>query len=468
MEVATPLMPDLTGVEETTAADDFGLGVETGEISPVAIVDMVPTFDGAVTSGDVAAEAEAWLATQQAVVAPDVYTAMEETLNPLTDAVNNGIVPPTQARYFYFWLGVKLAGTLIPATGIYIFIQKYVVEWAQSNGWATEGPDPVQTPLAQAFIESANAASPLPGAVNPPAVLPSPSVGQSTVGKAAKEIQPQTTTAPGLSPSAAAAVQAAIGVAAADILKAQAAVIDSMLPNLAPGQATEALNQLNRAVNALEAQMSQVRNGQWPRGFVGLQQAVGGALQALNGLSQEVGILANDMATKADSKLLDDITAVKDEADKTAADVATLEGTTIPVLEGQIGSVQGEVDNLQSQVTDDVVPQLNATTAATNANTVELSGTDKECLDQLCDAINNVSNPIKEGGATPGLLKTLGALLGAGLALTTIIGIMDTIFAVLNIKTAVAGVVGDTETLTTWAEQAAGVIEQQFSLAGWG
>lgn len=461
-------MPDNTGVEETTAADDFGLGVETGEISPVAIVDMVPTFDGAVTSEDVAAEAEAWLATQQPVVAPEVYTAMEETLNPLTDAVNSGIVPPAQARYFYFWLGVKLAGALIPAVGIYAFIQKYVVEWAQSNGWATMGPDPVQTPLAQAFIESANAASPVPGAVNIPAVLPSPSVGQSTVGAAAKEIAPQTTTAPGLSPSAAAAVQAAIGVAAADLLKAQAAVVDSMLPNMAPGQVPEALGQLNTAVNALEAQMSQVRNGQWPRGFVGLQQAVGGALQALHGAEQAIAHLTDQMATKADSTLEDDINANSTAIQTLAGTVGTVVGTTLPNLTQGLAETNSALDGVKSELDNTVVPELNATTAATNANTVELSGTDKECLDQLCDALNNVTNPIKEGGATPSLLKTLGALLGAGLALTTIIGMMDTLLAVLNVKTAVQGVVSDTETLTAWAEQAAGVIETQFSLAGWG
>ena len=115
-------MPDDVTTEDTPA-DDFAVGVESGEISSVAVVDMLPDL-GAVTTGDeLEGEIQEWLATQQSVVAPDVFTAMQETVNPLTDAVNDGIVPPSQARYFWFWLAYSAGVTLIPAAGIYAFVQ---------------------------------------------------------------------------------------------------------------------------------------------------------------------------------------------------------------------------------------------------------------------------------------------------------------------------------------------------------
>jgi hypothetical protein len=455
-------------VEQPVPFSDLADIETTGLMPTTAFVDALGTQPIVTTAADFASQLNAVYAQAAEVLTPDQLGLYEQAVNPLGDAVNDGIVPPAQARDFFYWLNGNQQVFDIPSTGTYAFVQGFVVKWAQQNGWATYGPNPLPTPLAQSFIESANAAQPLPGAVNVPAVLPSPSQGQSTVGAAAREITPSTIPATGLSPTAAAQVQAAIGVASADVLKAQAAVVDAMLPNLSPGQATEALEQLNRAVNALEVQLGQVRNGQWPRGYQGTLQALNGALEALHGLSQEVNILAEQMATKADSGLEDGIAAVAATAAATAAGLATVTGTTIPALEGQLGDLTGTVDRLGDTVNDDVVPELSQLAPQVAANTAKLNLTDDECLEQLCDTVNNVASPIKEGGATPSLLKTLGALLAGGLALTTIIGMMDTILAVLNIKTAVAGVVQDTETLTNWAEQAAGVIEQQFSLAGWG
>lgn len=461
-------MADDTGTQEDTPADDFAEGVESGEISAVAVVDMLPTLDDVTTPEDLINEINAWLAEQQAVVAPDVYMAMQETVDPLTDAVNDGIVPPSQARYFWFWLAYSAGVTLVPAAGIYAFVQGYVLKWAQQNGWATYGPNPQPTPAVQGFIESANAAQPLPGAANLPATLPSPSAGQSAVGAAAREITPSTVPATGLSPTAAAQVQAAIGVAAADVLKAQAAIVDAFLPNMAPGQVPEALSQQNRAINALEAQMRQVRNGQWPRGFNGLSQAVGGALEALHGLSQEVGILAQQMATKADSGLEDAITAVKGEADATAATVATVVGTTVPFLEGELGTLTGQVNGLADTVNNTVTPELSQLETQVKANTDKLNLTDDECLEALCDAINNVTDPIEEGGSTPGLLKQLGSLLTRAVEIGALFELVEVLVTIANAKVAVSAIVSDTETITGWAESAAGVIESDFSLSGWG
>lgn len=461
-------MADSTGTSEDTPVDDYAVGVEDGEISAVAIVDMLPTFDGVTTEGDLISEINSWLAEQQSVVAPDVYSAMQETVNPLTDAVNDGIVPPSQARYFFFWLAYNAGVTLIPAAGIYVFIQKYVVKWAQQNGWATMGPNPVQTPSAKAFIESANAANPLPGAANPAPVLPSPSVGQSTTVQAAKAITPVEVPASGLSPIAAQQVQAAIGVASVDVLKAMAAIVDAMLPNMAQGQVPEALSQQNTAINALEAQMQQVRNGQWPRGYNGLSEAFNGLAQAFHGAEQEINELAQQMATKADSGLEDAITAVKSEADATAAGLAVVVGTTVPVLEGELGTLTEGLSHVTDTVTNDLGPTVTQLEAQVAANTKKLALTDDECLEALCDAVQNVTDPIKEGGATSGLLKNLGNLLTRAVEIGALMALIEGLVTIADAKIAIAGVVSDTETITGWAEGAASVIESDFSLSGWG
>lgn len=450
--------------QEDDASSEFAVGVITGEISATSTLDLFAAIETADTVDALLANVNTWEATQQVVMSPEAFTALQETINPLTDAVNDGIVPPAQAMNFWFYLAYNAGVTLIPAAGIYAFIQGYVLKWAQSNGWATYGPNPVATPLVQQVIESANAAQPLPGAATLPQALPSPSQGQQAVVQGTTGITPSTVT--GGTPEGVSAdqVSAALAVTAVDVLRVVAKVFDGMLPNMAPGQVPEALSQLNTAVNALEAQMQQVRNGQWPRGFVGLQEAVGGALQALNGLSQEVGTLAQQMATKADSGLEDAITAVKTEADATAGTVTGIVENSIPELGAALGTLTGTVGALDSQVTNQIAPELAQVTEATAANTKMLSGTDEDCLDQLCDDQANVTDPIKAGGATPSLLSKLGSLLGLGWTVGALLAFLEAMATMFQAPIALQGVVTDVEQLASWAESAAIAIEQELPL----
>ena len=458
-------MSDTSPVEETPA-DDFATGVEDGEISSVAVVDMLPTLDDVNTAGDLVTEINDWLATQQDLVAPDVYTAMQETVDPLTDAVNDGIVPPGQARYFFFWLAYSAGVTLIPAAGIYAFVQGYVLKWAQGNGWATLGPNPQPTPLVTQQPESANAAQPLPSVQVTPPVLPSPSLGQQAVVNGTTTIKPSTVTGGTPEGTSAAQVSAALAVTAVDVLRVVAHVFDDMLPNMAPGQVPEALGQLNTAVSALEAQMQQVRNGQWPRGFVGVQEALNGGLQALHGLEQEVNTLAQDVAEKASSALGDHVNANTTAIAGVTATVAGIAGTTIPFIEGEVGSLTQQVSNLSDTVANTVEPELAQVTQDTAANTKMLSATDEECLSQLCDALNNVTNPIKEGGATPNLLKTLGNWLTKGLELGLLATLVDAALTIFDAPAVVGAVVKDTSVIAGWAEQAATVITTDYTWLG--
>jgi hypothetical protein len=198
---------------------------------------------------------------------------------------------------------------------------------------------------------------------------------------------------------------------------------------------------------------------------VGLQEAVNGGLQALHGLEQQVNNLTEQMATKADSGLEDAITAVKTEADGTAAQVETILGTTVPVLEGELGTLTGQVNQLTDTVDNTVSPELAQLTAQVQANTDKLNLTDDECLEDLCDTVNNVSKPIENGGATPSLLRNLGSLLGLGWALSTLFGLMTAVATLLDAPVALQVVVEDVEQLASWAESAAVAIELELPFA---
>jgi hypothetical protein len=371
----------------------------------------------------------------------------EEIWTSVLNAMQADQLPYTQVKPFFNWLRTAQDMVSIPP------------ELVAGDGF--------NQLLAQYATQQLGLAVPTYIAPGPPE-LPSPSHGQTVVAKGAREVVPSQVPSATLTPDQAAAISTAIGVASADILKVQAAVIDAMLPNLAPGQVTQALDQLNTAANALENQMTGVLTTLNKNATGSLAAQVNGALETLNGLAQEVGILANDVAMKAESKIGDDVNANTVEIGVLSGAVATIVGTAIPDLAQGLQGLTGQVGALDNTVTNQIEPQLAQTTEQTAANTDTLSGTDKECLDQLCDALNNVTSPIEEGGSTPGLLKNLGSLLTRALEIGALMSLVEGLITIADAKIAVQGVVSDTETLTRWATSAAGIIEADFSLSEWG
>jgi hypothetical protein len=371
----------------------------------------------------------------------------EEVWTSVLNAMQADQLPYTKVSAFFNWLRTSQDMVSIPPALV-------------------EG-DGFNQLLAQYAVERLGLTVPTYIAPGPP-VLPSPSHGQTVVAKGAREVAPSQVPGADLSPASVAAIQTAIGVASADILKVQAAVIDAMLPNLAPGQVTQALDQLNTAANALENQMTGVLTTLNKNATGSLAAQVNGALETLNGLAQEVGILAQDVAMKAESKIGDDVNANTAEIAVLSGTVGAITGTMIPNIISDVDNVASTVGSISDTLANDVEPQLAQTTAQTAANTDTLSGTDKDCLDQLCDAEGNVINPIKDGGATPGLLKQLGGLLTEALKIGALMSLVEGLVTIANTKIAVNAIISDTETITGWAVKAAGVIETDFDLGGWG
>jgi len=449
---------------ESDPLDDLVDLEETGEGSTIALLDAFPPIAADADAADATATIYDFQASVKANYPVTISTFVDETTDALADAVNDGIVPPGMAGNFWFWLAYNAGVTLIPAVAAYAFVQGYVLKWAQDMGWATYGPNPEPTPAVQGLIESATAASPLPGAAPAPVTVPSPSPGQQAVVGQASQITPSTVT--GGTPEGVSAdqVSAALAVTAVDVLQVVAKVIDAFLPNMAPGQVPDALSQLNTAVNALEAQMSQVRAGTWPRGFTGLQEAVGGALQALNGLEQEVGILAQDVAMKAESTIGDDVNANTTAIAGLTGIVAGVTGTALPELGSAVQTLTSQVGDLETQVTNSIDPQLQSLDQSVQAAAEKLALTTDDCLEALCDAESSVTQPIEDGGATPSLLRNLGSLLGLGWVVSTIFGLMTSIATLLDAPVELAAIAQDVEQLSTWAESAATAIEAELPL----
>lgn len=410
-----------------------------------ATADLFIPFDSVTDLQSYTAMANQALTSSTDVLGAAEAIVMNELLAYMQDLAAEDIVPFGEESAFFLHLEYAAGQPSIPTTGnITAWLAPYVSSWAASRGY-NPGPDYVAPP---------------------PPTLPTPSVGQTTVARGAREVTPSQVGNTGFTPDQAASIQAAIGIASADILKVQAAVIDAMLPNLKPGQVTQALDQLNTAATVLERQMAGVLSDVNVNIKGSMAAQLNGALEALHGLSQEVNTLAEQMATKADSGILDDVTTNTAEIAVLSGAVKTIMDTSIPDLANGLDALTADVGTMDTKLTNQIEPELSQVSQTTDNLTNELSGTDKECLDQLCDAINNVSNPIKEGGATPSLLKGLGNLLTKGIELGILATIVDALVTVADAPVALSAVVQDTELMSKWATSAAGVITKDYSWLG--
>jgi hypothetical protein len=368
-----------------------------------------------------------------------------DTFTSVLNAMQAEELPYQDVGNFFRWLRYTEGQASIPASA---------VQGGQFNQWIVQYAGSVLGLTVPGYTPAG------------PPELVQPTQGTTAATKAAGQGQKVTVT--GADPTSVSPEEAtdALATVFVESMQVLARVIDQMLPGMAPGQVPEALANINQAVTVLEHQMTQALTDLDPNSQGSMAAQLHGALEALHGLAQEVGILAQQMAEKADSSLEDSITAQGAEIAALGAGLSALTTTTIPALQDGIAANTAAVEQVSSTVTNQVEPKLD--TAATQAQdaTTELSGTDKECLDQLCDAINNVTDPIKEGGATPSLLKQLGGLLGGALALGFFVNLLEDVFTIMDAKLNLSEVAQDVETLSTWADGAAQVIINDLSWQG--
>jgi hypothetical protein len=421
-----------------------GIGAESVSATMGEVIDRY----GVAAMTDTPAEALSELTENT----PVAYQAMvDQMMAQVNEIVGLKWVAPLEVPAFFDWLNVDQGiEAITPQWVDEGQLYNYAYSWGQATGAIPPGI-PVAAP----------ATAPVPVAP-----LPTPTQGQKATAAVASGITPQQVTAPGLSATATAAISQAIGVATADALKAQAALVDKMLPGLAPGQVPQALSQIYSALRILEAQYAKMRqelSGPDP-GAVGTTLAsIANALASIQG---EVTTLTDQLALVDPSALEAQVTTIGDNVAANTSSINTITEQKLPEIGAALAGLTTVTTGLTNQLDTEVVPQLAQTTQMATQSAAELALTDADCLAKLCDSINNVSEPITKGGATPSLLSQLGGLLGKAFALGLAATMVDTVLTILDAKAAVAGVISDTETLTGWAETAANSISTDLSWQG--
>jgi hypothetical protein len=403
----------------------------------------------AVSSQPTEADAKTWigdrLATIRSIQVPAVADDYGQIWDFVQGAWDDGELPYADTNGFFGWLrynkGVILITSAVLGGGA---MAKWLADYARSKGYPVPAAAPPATPV----------------------VLPTPTQGTQTTSDIASTLVQRTVTAPGLTAAETKAISTAITVALDDVQKLVSGAIDTMLPNLAPGQVTEALTDLFQAASVLEYQLWALSQSVISDAKGSLAEQLHGLQQTVNGMGEAVNLLYEQVHLTAESPLGDEAgtTATQTQANTTAIDKIT--STDLPELGAQIGAVATGLGALNTQVGTQIVPELTTTSALAEQSAAKLALTDDNCLEGLCDAEENVTTPIKQGGATPSLLKSLGGLLGKALEIGFAATIIDALLTVLDAQAAVSAVVSDTETLAGWAESAANVIASDLSWQG--
>jgi len=290
--------------------------------------------------------------------------------------------------------------------------------------------------------------------------------GQRAVHAAAITVQGQSVTAPGLSAPETTAISKAIGIAYSDALRVQAAVVDRMLPNMAPGQVPEALTDLFRAVRIITRQLATLQS---TANTVGTK-ATKGQLAALNArylaLGAELGKVTDQLAAQVPSGLLSDIEGLKAGQAATHEALSHLEaGITAAGGAAGLSTLAGDVTKLQRQV--GLVEPSKLDSALNHVSAVAADAArvaDDAAL--CCEAqTTNLANTVKSLGGSSGL-ASLGKLVGLAFGLTTAATLIGTVQTILKLPAEVGLLVQDAETVSGWVSGALGVATADLSWAG--
>jgi hypothetical protein len=372
-------------------------------------------------------------------------------LGQVNEVVAEGWVQSIEVPAFFRWLSeYEGVANITPAEISSGLVQSYAYSWAVASGF---GP------------RAAPSTGVVPAPVPRPA-LPTPTEGQKSTTRQATKVTSQQVTAPGLTKAEAEAISKAVGISYSDTLRVMAATVDDLLPGMKPGQVPQALSQLNAAVHVLEHQISLLRAELPPGAHPVLAGTVTGVLADIKALETAVTLLKAQMADETGSGLQTEIGQVREAYRGLRDDLGQVTGVTLPTIETGLAAATGTLAALGTTVNRDVVPELAQVTKTATASAAKLALTTDECLAELCEAENQVTRPIQEGGASPSLLRSLGGLLGGAFTLLSLVGLADTVLAIIDAPVALGAIIQDTETLAGWAKTSANFIASDLSWSG--
>lgn len=411
----------------------------------------LPFYDDATMVDQATDEAEAKTVVSRVVLnaqktlPPDLAQVVADAWGVVEEGWDEGEITYSDSGDFWRWLRYdKGVVTITAAFATGGLLAAHLLDYAELHGYK---PPTVR--------------------VKPTVTVPAkPTEPQKVVARLAKGITEQSVTAPGLTKAQAAAVSKAIGIASADEAKLLAATVHEFLGDLTPGELPEALTNLFTATKVLEGDVTKLMREVKPGAPASLVGTTHGLAKTVHGLAQEVHQLALDLAEKAPSTLHTHVQDNTTAIDDIKTNVHEINTVSIPEISGAVGTLVGTVGALDTLVKVDLAPTLSRVEQEATASAAKLALTTDECLAELCDAENNVTNPIKSGGATPSLLKELGGLLKKAFEIGFLIELLETLATVLDAKVGVSDVVADVETLAGWAETAATTIEGELSGLG--
>jgi len=395
-----------------------------------------------------------------------VGAAFDAVLSPVKTAIGDGTITPAQGGQFLHWLNYNKGVTSITLdSSTTATVTGYLSQWIIEQS-ALIPPAQVPSPVpALAPIVPTSPARPLVPNPAPPPVLTTPTVGQTVVTKTVIEVVPQQVQATGAAGPTAAQVQKAIGIAFADAMKAQAAAIDVMLPNLKPGQVPQALDQLNQATHVLENQLNTLRATTTGHAKASLSAQITALQAAVKTDDALIAQLQAQMAEQAPSGLSEDLGKVHDVQVQQGNLLTSIEGT-LPTLAtaASLTALGSGVSALQRQMAlvdpSPLDSALNATTATAN-QALTAAEQAQECCDDAHAQLGNDETALGGKSALP----SLGKLAAGAFGLLSFISFLETIEAIANLPLALKAIIADTTTIAGWAETAAPVIVADMSWA---
>ena len=429
-------MSDLGPIGPGEIADIGGVAVDVGagEIAISTITDLAYTLEAT----DVVAQAEQILANARAVFATEATPAQLETFDAMrTDlerAWRNGSVPPNQTLQALTGIGTSVRRVKItPAEITSGELARWLTLYGVAHGHTVTTPKGTTTTTA---VRSITVGGETEG---------HRTAGGRIVAAAEASVRTAEIHAPGLTAVEAKAISLAIETSYGDTMHVLIGVVNDLVGRItaadtAAGMSTGDARVSTAALARLAARLAADQKLTTGR-ITAIEKALAAERSTEAKLATKVEGIARQPKTTTDPALAKRVTAVETKLGGIETKIPTL--ATAAMLAPVAAGVSGLT-----------ATQLATTKELQTSGVANLPPTIQQ-LEDCCYANSQVTKPIKSGGATPSLLRSLGGLLTKGYALLLVAGAVDAVIGIFDMPAVVLGTIRGAEWVMPLAEDAA-------------
>ena len=412
-----------------SAADVLGAEISVAEIDP-----FLTDLEQATSVEDLIARADRITAFRTPGFSPAEQVISNDTVTQLRTAVSDGYVPPSEVGAALRW--ALKAAKLAAITGAFVAggeLYRQLVAYGHAHGHHGGKPVvPAKAPATGSIVVGGEGE----GARTP---------GGRIVGAAERGVARATVKVPGLTPTEAKGISLAIARSYGDVMHVLITVVNELTAEIravgdlvgtvrpttheAPPAPAVVPKSVTVALSGIEAELARLVHGQGV-----LDARIANVESGLTGARQQIATTTGRVQEIVHGLpgLVGGIVAGATGGLATATDLGK--------LQGELTAEKGAVAGLQSELQTAGVPNL----------PTEIAG-----LEDCCAENKAVTQPIKEGGATPSLLRRLGGLLTYGYALGLIAGFVGTLLTILDTPASILGTIRGAEWVMPIAERAA-------------